>query len=143
MAAEEAASERSSEIDGRILEWTEMVLHGDDSDTLETFIESIPGFYKSNIVKDLPESVNEPIHFVVTRLMHRAISSNSISESAKIRWLTICFNTADHVFDRFDFWLLRSWDKRNNGQFAPFILGVISALSRLRVSGSAMIVGQH
>jgi hypothetical protein len=50
-AAEEMASERSSEIDGRILGWTISALGDDDS--LERFFEAIPGFFKSKLVKNL------------------------------------------------------------------------------------------
>jgi hypothetical protein len=43
------------EIDGHILDWTANTL--DEDDALERFIETIPGFYKSDMVKDIPESV--------------------------------------------------------------------------------------
>jgi len=47
--AEEAALKRSSEMDVRVLDWTLHALVEDDA--LENFLESIPGFYKSGIVK--------------------------------------------------------------------------------------------
>ena len=55
MAAEEVASERTSENDVRILGWTIQetisALGGDDS--LETFFEVVLGFFNSKLVKNL------------------------------------------------------------------------------------------
>jgi hypothetical protein len=54
-AAEGTASERSSEIDIRIFDWTIKALGNDD--TLEKYFEAIPGFFNSRLVKiekDIP-----------------------------------------------------------------------------------------
>ncbi|KAH9987493.1 hypothetical protein BJV77DRAFT_1070467 [Russula vinacea] len=49
--AEEEASERSSDVDIGILDWTISALGDDDS--LEKFFEAIPGFFNSRLVDDL------------------------------------------------------------------------------------------
>ena len=49
--AEETVEKQSSEIDGRILGWTISALGDDDS--LEKFFEAMPGFFDSEMVKDL------------------------------------------------------------------------------------------
>ncbi|KAN0105393.1 hypothetical protein V8E52_011060, partial [Russula decolorans] len=52
-AAEEMASERSSEIDVQILDWT-ISAHGDgDDNSLKRFFEAIPGFFNSKLVNHL------------------------------------------------------------------------------------------
>jgi hypothetical protein len=54
-------------IDGHILDWTANAV--DEDDALERFIETIPGFYKSDMVKDIPESVEWSIN-VSTNEIH-------------------------------------------------------------------------
>jgi hypothetical protein len=52
-AAEETASERSSEINVEILDWTISAHGGGDDDSLKRFFEAIPGFFGSRLVKHL------------------------------------------------------------------------------------------
>jgi hypothetical protein len=91
-AAEEVASERSSEIDGRILGWTIGALGDDDS--LEKFFEAIPGFFKSKLVEDLEGDF--PLAHLFTfwgaldGFVGRTLSSNLVTESVKSRRDIIC-----------------------------------------------------
>ena len=90
-AAEEMASERPSEIDGRILGWTINALGDDDS--LEKFFEAIPGFFNSKPVKDLgdfPLSQLETLWGALDGFMGRTLSSNSVTESVKSRRDVLC-----------------------------------------------------
>jgi hypothetical protein len=91
-AAEETVSERSSEIDIRIFDWTIGVLEEDDS--LEKFLEAIPGFFRSKLVNylesDLPEDILNKLWSAMNRFMNRTLSSNSVIESVKTRRATIC-----------------------------------------------------
>ena len=59
-AAEEMASKRSSAIDADILLWTIDAL-GDD-DRMANFLEVIPGFFNSKLVKDLKEKLPDVFH---------------------------------------------------------------------------------
>ena len=91
-AAEEMASERSSEIDVRILDWTISALGDDDS--LEKFFEAIHGLFDSTLVKDLethfPETLLKTFWGVLDGFMGRTLSSNSVTESVKSRRVLIC-----------------------------------------------------
>ncbi|KAF8484504.1 hypothetical protein DFH94DRAFT_842406 [Russula ochroleuca] len=91
-AAEEMASERSSEIDVRILGWTISALGDDDS--LERFFEAIPGFFKSKLVEDLekdfPETHLKTFWSALDGFMGRTSNSNSVTESVKSRRDVIC-----------------------------------------------------
>ncbi|KAF8484503.1 hypothetical protein DFH94DRAFT_235514 [Russula ochroleuca] len=91
-AAEEMASELSSEIDVRILGWTISALGDDDS--LEKFFEAIPGFFHSELVKDLgthfPETLLNTFWGALDGFMGRTESSNSVTESVKSRRVLIC-----------------------------------------------------
>ena len=91
-AAEEVASKRSSEIDGRILGWTVRALGDDDS--LEKFFEAILGFFDSKLVKNLernlPETHLKTFWGAMDGFMSRTFSSNSVTESVKSRRVLIC-----------------------------------------------------
>jgi len=71
--AEEAALKRSSELGVRVLEWTLDALGEDDA--LERFLVSIPGFYKSDVVK--------------TRDFPRGLMKTSCGRSADITLLLV------------------------------------------------------
>lgn len=90
--AEEAASERSSEIDVRILGWTISALGSDDS--LEKFFESIPGLFNSKLVKhlerDFPETLLRTFWRALDGFMGRTLTSNSVTELVKSRRASIC-----------------------------------------------------
>ena len=90
--AEEMASERSSEIDVRILGWTISALGDDDS--LEKFFESIPGLFNSNLAKDLerdfPETLLKTFWSALDEFIGRTLSSNSVTEAVKSRRAVTC-----------------------------------------------------
>ena len=146
MAAEEARWKRQSEIDGHILGWTANAL--DEDDALERFIEMIPGFYKSDIVKDIPESVEWSIVGPLAEFMDRTLESNSVSGSDKTRRLALCFDVVNELrSDGLDYlfsclvrvnwsgvesgeigYFLRSLDKSSKGRSTPFIPGIIAQI---------------
>ena len=133
-------SGQSCEIDARILEWTIDTLGEDD--TLEKFFETIPGYFKSDVAKDLRQSLSTMVErntlWTLWEFLGRTLPSNSVSESVKIRRLFICLNAAGEinpsigVSDVLDIiiygnWrgvlhsieighFLRSWDKTRDGQ---------------------------
>jgi hypothetical protein len=151
-AAEEAASTRSSEIDGRVMEWTIDTLSEDDA--LEQFFETIPGFYKSVLVKDLrqclPGTVQWKILHTLAGYLHRTLSSNLVSGPVKVRRLAICLNAASEIqtslgipfiLDNIIYgtWFgvphsveighfLRSWDKTSNGRYTLYIDGITARI---------------
>jgi hypothetical protein len=90
--AEETASERSSEIDVRILSWTISALGDDDS--LEKFFESIPGLFNSNLAKnlerDFPETLLKTFWSALDEFIGRTLFSNSVTEAVKSRRVIIC-----------------------------------------------------
>jgi hypothetical protein len=53
---------------------------------------SIPGFYKSDMVKDIPESVEQSIMGPL-----RTLKSNSVSGLVKTRRLALCFDVANEL----------------------------------------------
>ena len=90
-AAEDTASERSSEIDVQIMDWTISALGDDDS--LKSFFEAIPGFFNSKLVKDHQNGF--PMGLLKNTLdgfLDRALSSNSVGDSEKLRRLDIAMN---------------------------------------------------
>jgi Family of unknown function (DUF6535) len=150
-AAEEAALERSPEIDVRILEWTVDALAEDDAQ--EKFFESLPGFYKSDLVRDplhgLPEEIEWKILGILNEFLRRTLSSNSVTGLVKSRRFAICLNVASEVRSSYGIrficrrviedvnWslvpesvdighFLRSWDKSTKGRFSQYIQGVIA-----------------
>jgi hypothetical protein len=87
-----SALELSSEIDISDLELTGNAL-GDD-EPLGKFYESMPSFYKSDVVEDLRRSnVRSEMSNTMVRFLHRLgtlrLTSNSISGSVKNRRLAI------------------------------------------------------
>ena len=90
--AEEMAEEQSLEIDVRILGWTISALGDDDS--LEKFFETIPGLFKSKLVKHLerefPMTHLKTFWQTLDGLMGRTLFSNSVTESTKSRRAIIC-----------------------------------------------------
>ena len=95
-AAEEIASKRSPELDSRILEWTVEALSEDEE--LEKFFESIPGFYASDVVKNLqgrlPQEVQKKTEAISSSFLKHTLSSSSVSESVGRRRLATCLNAA-------------------------------------------------
>ena len=94
--AEETVSKRSTEIDGRIVKWTIDALSEDDA--LEELFEAVPGFYRSDVVKDLRQDLLwwETL-YSLSGFLGRTLSANSISAPVKIGRLTICLNVANEI----------------------------------------------
>jgi len=93
-AAEETTSERASEIDCRIVEWTVDALGEDDA--LEKFLEAIPGFYQSDVAEehDLPREVQEKIEVAAGKFLNRTFSSGSVCKSVVESRVSTCLNAA-------------------------------------------------
>jgi len=146
IAAEEARWKRLSEIDGHILDWTAIAL--EEGDGLERLIEMIPGFYKSDMVKDIPESVERSILRRLRAFLIRTLSSNSVSRSVKTRRLALCFDAgnelrSDGPEDMFRDLIYENWsgadsseigyflkflDKSSKGRLTPIIPGIIAQI---------------
>ena len=98
-AAEETASKRSSEIDLRILDWTISAL-GDDH-SLESFFEAVPGFFSSRMFESLKKDNWFTLRLKFLRALRgfceRTLSSNSMSDSEKIRRLHVSIDTIDQI----------------------------------------------
>ncbi len=98
-AAEGMASDQSSEIDFRILEWTISAL-GDD-DLLKYFFEAVPRFFNSKLVKDLerdfPAALLRKFWYALDGFIGRTWSSNSINDSEKLRRLDISMNAMSPI----------------------------------------------
>jgi hypothetical protein len=153
---EEEISRTSSKIDVHILDLALNALGEDDG--WEKFFESIPGFYKSYVVKDfrrcLPNKVRSRVHHTLVEFFHRTILSNSIPRSVKFRRLAICLSAADEIdtpagseyvfqnsihqkwrgkresveFGEF----LRSWDTGKDGRYIQWIIANIIATAHER-----------
>jgi hypothetical protein len=146
MAAEEARSMRVSEIDGYILDWTANAL--DEGDALEKFIETIAGFYTSDIVKDIPQWAKSSIKDRLSGFLDRTFESNSVSGWDKTRRLALCYDAADELRSHrlecmfedliYENWsgadssetanFLRYWGKSNKGRFTPIVQGIIPVI---------------
>ena len=102
--AERAASKRSSEIDLDILEWTMGVLREDDM--LERFLEALPGFFDSQMVKTLqrplPDTFRQNFVNSLRGFLGRNLLSNSVSEEVKTRRLVIGVNATKDICDSID-----------------------------------------
>jgi len=99
-AAEKTASNRSSQIDIRVLDWTISALGEDD--TLEQFFDAIPGFFNSKIVRGLEEHFSFDLYtsfwWALDRFSRRTLSSNSVMELAKSRRIDVCMNVIKVIF---------------------------------------------
>ena len=97
--AEETAEKLSSMTDLHILGWTVSALGDDDS--LETFIEAIPGFFNSKLVKDLrdriPNDLLKSLSGALDGFLDRTLSSNLVIDSVKLRRLGIFLNAMDLI----------------------------------------------
>ena len=96
--AEESAREKSSDIDRQILDWTMNCALGDD-DTLEKFVEAIPGFFDSKLVNILPLGDEFSTRFSDTfdGFLDRMLSYNSVSDVVKLRRLDISMKAMNLV----------------------------------------------
>ena len=153
---QEAVSRQSSEIDTHILDLT-LDAMGEDG-AQEIFYESIPGFYKSDVVKDLrqrlPKEIRLKIRHTLVGLFRRTLLSNSISRPVRFRRLAICIAAAEEMDtsvgseDTFEdiihqSWremphsiefgeFLISWDRGRNGRYMQWIISNIVANERER-----------
>jgi hypothetical protein len=94
--AEEMAEKQSPEIDGRILGWTIGALGDDDS--LEKFFEAMPGFFDSELVKDLKKHLpHDLLQNALAGFLGRTLSSKSIINAVKLRRLNIFTNTLNLI----------------------------------------------
>lgn len=93
-AAEETTSERVSEINCRIVEWSVDALGEDDA--LEKFLEAIPGFYQSDVTEehDLPQEVQKNIEIAAGKFLNRTFSSGSVRKSVIENRVSTCLNAA-------------------------------------------------
>ena len=107
-AAEETASERTSEIDVQILDWTVSALGDDDS--LKNFFETIPRSFSSKMLEhlksDIPSTLREKILLALRGFCERTLSSNSISDSEKVHRLDISNNAINQISGRTRHWLI-------------------------------------
>jgi hypothetical protein len=96
-AAEDIVSDRSSKIDGHVMEWTIGTLREDDA--TERFFEAIPGFCDSNVVQERLTSLPQTkIRQAMDGFLDRTFSSESISETTKIGRLLTCLNAVHAAF---------------------------------------------
>ena len=102
--AERAASKRSPEIDLGILDWTIGALGEDDM--LERFFEAIPGFFDSQMVKNLqrplPDTFRRKFIDSLRGFLGRNLLSNSVNEEVKTRRLVIGMNATKEICDSVD-----------------------------------------
>jgi Family of unknown function (DUF6535) len=94
-ATEETASERSSDIDVQIFDWTISALGDDDS--LKSFFEATPGFFNSKLVnlkleRDFPVELVEKFRDASDGFLRRTLSFNSVDDSEKVRRFVIFVN---------------------------------------------------
>ena len=100
-AAEEIISNRSSEIDLGILDWTIGAMGEDDA--LEKFFDAIPGFFNSPMVTDLKKL---PAHMFRSKFvaswggfLARNLLSNSVSDDIRTRRLGLSMNVIKEICD--------------------------------------------
>ena len=98
-AAEETASERSSEIDFQILDWIISAVGDDDS--LKSFFEAIPGFFSSKLVvhfeRHFPVQLVKNFTDALDGFLIRTWSSNSVDDSEKDRRLDISLKAINQI----------------------------------------------
>ena len=145
------ASRQPSVLDTHILEVTLDGLGEDDA--REKFFDSIPGFFQSDVVKDLrrclPKEIQSKIHLILLDFFRRTLMSKTIPRLAKFRRIAICITAADETdvstgckynFAKivYQYWrampqsvefgeFLRSWDKWRNGRYAQWMIANIVA----------------
>ena len=133
--AEEEASERSSDVDIGILDWTISALGDDDS--LEKFFEAIPGFFNSRLVDDLRGHLSGDIS---TRLwpalygfLGRTLISNSVLDKVKLHRFDIGTGAMNLLPDFCVWWILRSFFFNLRGRLSQnieIVYALANALAR-------------
>ena len=132
--AEESAEKHSPVIDGRILGWTVSAL-GDDN-SLEKFFEAMPGFFDSELVKDLREHVPyDLLRNALAGFLGHTLSSKSVIYSVKLRRLGVFMDTihligedSARVSSILEMFLIKRWN------LAPQTVEVAHILARLCTS---------
>ena len=98
-AADQVVSDKSSEIDTGILEWTVGTL--DEDDALEKFFEAIPDFINSMLAKDIQRNLSVMLRLMLLKpldgFLRRTFSSHSVDKSVKFRRLVICKEALDVI----------------------------------------------
>ena len=103
-AAEKTASQQSSVINSRILDWTVSALGEDD--LLEKFFDAISGFINSSLVGPQGlkrDELGQTLSWVIAGFLYRTLASNSILDPVKSRRLIICADIADAMDVSFAF----------------------------------------
>jgi hypothetical protein len=96
MGVVEAASERSSEIDPNVLEWTFNYVADDAA--LEQFFAAIPGFFDSELVNNLQGRLSDKFQTkfrqALRGFLDHTFSSNTFTGPGSADQLVICLNAA-------------------------------------------------
>jgi hypothetical protein len=124
----ERTEKQSPVIDGRILGWTISTLGDDDS--LEKVFEAMPGFFDSELIKDIREHLPyDLLRNALAGFLGRTLSSELVTHSVKLHRLDIFMNTikligedSTRVSSILETFLLTSWD------LAPQTIEVAHAL---------------
>jgi hypothetical protein len=91
-ATEDSSQTQARELDSCALLWTFKTLNEDHE--LERFIAGIPSFCSSKAIEDplgcLAKLADEGLSRALFSLMHRTLTSNLVSESAKQRRIRVC-----------------------------------------------------
>ena len=150
--AEKTASQRSSEIDARVLTSTLDAVGEDDSP--EEFFKALPGFFNSEQVDDLEEHLLDEFRTKfrpkLNSFLDRIFSSNSVSEHVRSDQFITCLNATHAVLGpdgvsqilynilsgRWGEVLrsvemghsLRGWGNNNDEQFTPFVRRIITQI---------------
>ena len=87
LVVKQLAEDQLSSLDKDIVTWLLRSLHHDQD--LERFLESIPGFYNSDLVKQPPE-VFRPLHkskmsYLILSFMYHTLSSATLPNEIKQR----------------------------------------------------------
>ena len=97
---ESHAYESSWQIDARALSWA--FDFADEEAELEQIIASIPGFYKSSLVKDsqkILSEASEKISSAILQLMGRSLSSDLVNEMQRKQRSTMCLTVLEILPD--------------------------------------------
>ena len=150
--AEKTATQRSSEIDVRVL--ISMLDAVDEDDSPEEFFKAVPGFFDSERVNDLEEQLLDEFRTKfrpkLNSFLNRIFSSNSVSERVRSDQFITCLNATQvvlgpdgvsqilynilsgrwgEVLRSVEIGLaLRGWGNTNDEQFTPFVRRIITQI---------------
>lgn len=132
--AEDVTVKRSWEIDVGILEWTIGAM-GEDY-TLEKFFDAIPGFLNSKLVNvygtrmTIHRTLSIKLRDALNNFLRRALSSNAVIESVKIRRLDIYLNAINEIFEHYQ--LLDTFQHLLRGDFGELPQSIETARTLAR-----------